>query len=208
MRHAPTVNCLVAAAFTALASCGGVQVPEDQLYRLAAPTPAPVTQTIAGALRVERPQIAAELGGDALVVAEGPVRIAQYRFHRWAGPLDSLLGEALVVGLQRARAFQQVLSSADVGHADVSLATRLLACQQRDHESTWSAELRVDARMTTRDGQILFQRELAATVPATSRNPEAVVIALSTALEQIVESLLAESQHALARGQLSPAPGR
>ena len=96
----------------ALAGCGAVELPEERFYRLECPRPQAAPEAFAGTLRVDRLTVAPHLRGDRLMVSEGAVLVRPYRFHRWAGPLESLVEDALVTGLQRSRAFESTILTA------------------------------------------------------------------------------------------------
>jgi ABC-type uncharacterized transport system auxiliary subunit len=182
-----------ALALAAAAACGSVEIPDEVFYRLQAPRPAAHSGGVAGALRLERLALAAHLVGDHLLVAEGPVALRPYRFHRWAGPPDELLGDALLTGLTRSGAFERVLGPADPGPALLRLSARVLDFQQQvTAEGEWAGRFCLEVQLLDAErDRLLLREELAAVVPARERRPEAVVAALSAAVERVVDPLRA-----------------
>lgn len=174
-----------------LAACGSVEVPPVHYYRLALSQPSAGSLPSAGVLRVADLRLHNNLSGDALMVADGPVRLQPWDLHRWIAPLDRMVTDALVLGLSRTRIFELVKGSGDPGGEDLWLQGRILDFQQRVMEEGSRAEVGLELWLTEGlGGRQLFRRELHADVPCPEENPEKVVAALSRALGHVQEQLL------------------
>ncbi|MEM7203841.1 MAG: ABC-type transport auxiliary lipoprotein family protein [Planctomycetota bacterium] len=194
-----------------LAACGIVEVPDERYYRLAYPRPAAGALQRGGALRVGRLALAAHLTGDRLLVAEGPVQLRPWRFHRWAGSLEALVGDTLVTGLVRSLAFRRVLTSADSGSADVELSGRVLEFQQEvDGDGAWFGRVVLDLQLVeSSTGAVLLREEFGSRVPIATRDPAGVVGALSEGIAEVVDQLLVRGAEVGAiGGGVEAGPGR
>lgn len=180
------LSCLVL-----LTGCGSVELPEQRSYRLDLPPPSGGELPRGGVLRVGEVALAADLGGDRLMLAEGPVAVRAYRHHRWAGPLERLVADAVVTGLERARCFRQVKSANARGGEDWLLTARVLEFHQAAHDGVWAGRATLDLQLVDGAGQLVFQRELSAATPMEGDDPEALVIALSRSVATILDAVVA-----------------
>jgi ABC-type uncharacterized transport system auxiliary subunit len=173
-----------------LGGCGGVAVREPERYRIAVP-PVPVAGvTGLGALRVADVEVVAELAGDHMQVADGPVRVMAYRGHRFAGSLDRLCADALVTGLRRSGAFAQVHSALAPGTADVELRARVLDFHQAPVDGGWGGLVTLDVQVFDLERRLLLATELTAATPLADPSPAALAVALSRSLEQVLVDLV------------------
>lgn len=196
------------ALLAVLGACSSVQVPEQHLYRLRLPDPPRAVETRRCVLRIGPLDLAADLGGDRLVVADGPVKVAHYRNHRWAGPLERLVADALLAGIARSRAFEQVKSDSERGGEDLLLTGRVLDFHQSVRDGRWVGDVALDVRIAAQDGGSVLHVELRRDAELESAEPEALVLALSSALEQVVDDLLGACVEAgLAAPPAVPRPG-
>jgi uncharacterized lipoprotein YmbA len=174
-----------------LVGCGSVKVPSETLYRLPAPRVVATGETLDSVLRVERLSLAANIAGDRLAVAEGPVRLQRYELHRWAGPLDGLVSDALVLGFVRSGGFREVKVARDPGGDDLVLSGTVLEFHEVREPGGSVGQLALDLRLVDRrTGRALFRAEFAQRVPAGAGGPEAAAQALSAGLGAIVAEVL------------------
>jgi uncharacterized lipoprotein YmbA len=170
-----------------LAACGSVAVPEQHYYRLVPPSPAGELLPRAGTLRVANVELAAELSGDRMLVADGPVRVAPFVHHHWAGPLDRLVADALVTGLRRAGWFERVKDLTTGGGEDWLITARVLDFHLAPgSDGEWVGLATIDLELVDQGGTLVFRDEFRRTTPTGGTEPEYVVEALSRSVESIV----------------------
>lgn len=174
-------------ALAALSGCGSVSVPEQCYYRLEPPAPTAATSPRAGSLRVSGLELAADLTGDRVMVAEDPVRVTPFVNHHWAGPLDQLLADAFVTGLRRAGWFERVKDPTAIGDEDWVLSGRVLDFQLAPGTNAeWVGLATIDLELLDAHGQLVFRHEFQRRAPAAGTSPEDVVRALSVSVGEIV----------------------
>jgi len=174
------------------AACGSVEVPVETFYRLPAPRPPQSSAPLPAVLRIDRLHLAANLAGDQLLVADGPVRMHRYQLHRWAGPVDELVSDALLLGLARSHGFTEVKGPGDGGAEDLLLSGTIVDfLQERRADATVVGRVTLELRLTdARSGREVFRAEFSETVPTTDSGPEAAAVALSAGLGRIVAAVL------------------
>jgi ABC-type uncharacterized transport system auxiliary subunit len=188
-----TVIALLAAC--ALAGCGSVTVPHETLYRLPLPRPPRAAEPLASVLRIERLSLAANVAGDRLAVADGPVALQRYELHRWAGPLDGLVLDALVIGFVRSGGFVEVKAPRDPGGDDLVLSGTILDFHEVREAAGAVGLVALDLRLVDRRSQReLFRSEFAQRVPAGAGGPEAAARALSQGLGAIVAEVVEQTR--------------
>jgi len=179
------------------ASCSTVELPSERFYRLAYPTPDELPAGRAGVLRIDRLELATHLRGDRIMVAEGPVSVRPYQYHRWAGPLEAMVEDVLVTGLERSRAFAEVKGPGARGGEQLVLSGRVLELQQQVEGGQWRARVLLDLQLVERSsGQVVFRDEFGSDVPVMNRHPESVVAGLSEGLARVVTSVVARAREA------------
>lgn len=186
--------------------CGSVKVPETFYYRLALPNPEPVAalQVPGPRLGIAELRLGADLAGDRMMVAGGPVAVQFFHYHRWAAPLDRMLEDALLVGLARRGRFGDVRRATLPGDCDYELAAQVLRFGVAAEADGWVADVLVAVRLARPDGGLLFRQEFASRLPIAAREPAAAVRALSRAVGEIGAAFEA---HCRAHGVFDPDPG-
>src|SRR5690606_6427104 len=193
----------------ALAACGSAELPQERWYRLQPPAPQAEVEGHAGVVRVGDLRLAGHLGGDRLLVALSPVRVAAYELHRWAGPLEQLLADALVSGLRRTGCFTRVKTGIDPGGEDLLLTGRVLDFQQApDADGGWCGLVTLDFELVDRDGMPLLQGEVQARTPLEAQGPEALVAALSRSVTEVIEGFVRRCAGAGVFGAAVAGPAR
>lgn len=170
--------------------CGAVEVPRTQFYRLQMPTPVGGELPRAGVLRVLDLQLANNLAGDCLLVADGPVRVQSLELHRWVAPLDRMVTDALVQELFRTQVFARVLGSGDAGSEQLTVGGRILDFHQQRDGGANKARVALQLWLLQGDQQLL-QQEFTAAAPLDTAAPEAAVKALSAALATVLDQFVA-----------------
>ncbi|MGE0142324.1 MAG: ABC-type transport auxiliary lipoprotein family protein [Planctomycetota bacterium] len=173
-----------------LAACGAVTVPEEFTYRLSSPQPDAPGGLVAGVLRVGDVDVVAELSGDRLVVADDGIRMRSWHHHRWAGPIDRLVGDAVVTGLVRSRRFLDVKSPSASGIEDLQLNVRVLDFHQVASPQGWRARATVELRLAHSDGRLAFQDEFRADTPLPDGQPATLAQGLGTSIATVVDGFL------------------
>ena len=186
-----------------LASCGSVVIPEEHYYRLALPelpvgtsvdTPVGMPGGSVEVLRVEGFELASTLRGDRLLVAESPVQLRAYEFHRWISSLDRLVRDVVTAVLTRSNAFREVKGPTDGPGETLLLSGRILDFHQVADRGAWAGKVRFHLRLATGfdtgEPRVLFQQEFTATVPMQGPSPAAAVVALSAATGRVIAGFL------------------
>lgn len=192
----------------ALAACSAVELPVTQFYRLDVPVPASAgPPRPCGVLRVLDLQLANNLAGDCLLVADGPVRVMQSELHRWVAPLDRLATDAVVRELARSRMFERVLGGGDPGQEQLTLGGRILDFHEQRGGAVPAARVTLELWLLSGERQLL-QREFGAERPLVAGGgPEALVQALSQAFGSVLDQFASEAATVLAAGA-EAVPGR
>lgn len=105
------------------AACRSVELPTERAYALAAPAPA-AGKAVVGTLRVDELQIGGGVDRDRPMVRRG-VGVELRDTDRWLGPLDRLVTDAFVQGLQRSGVAGLVKGPYDGGVEDLWLHGRI-----------------------------------------------------------------------------------
>ena len=173
-----------------LAGCGSVELPETAYYRLRLPPSAGGAALEGGRLGLHEIRVAPDLATDRLMVAHGPVRMRAYHYHQWSASLDRLISDALLTGLSRSGCFEDVFADGFSRDVDYLLDARVQAFHVEVDEGGWFGVAEFEFRVGTRDGQSLLRRELVSRQPAAAATPEAAVVALSSAVDALIDQLL------------------
>ena len=180
-----------------LGGCAGS--PEIHYYRLAPPQAAP-TNAASGQAQAPQVRVAIEyLSADAayddarIVYRKSPYRLDYYFYHRWSAPPSALVTDALRQSFQRSGRFAQV-SSGYTARTDAILSGRLVALEEIDVSPTqWKARLVLDLQLhRTRDGELLWSRQLEGEEPVEQLDPEGVAKSLSQLVHMMSEQLIDE----------------
>ncbi|MFO1053029.1 MAG: ABC-type transport auxiliary lipoprotein family protein [Planctomycetota bacterium] len=170
--------------------CGAVAVPEDFAYRLPAPQPRDDANFIGGVLRVGDVDVVAELAGDRLLVADAGTRLRAWQHHRWAGPLERMVSDALVTGLARTRRFAEVKSPSASGTEDFVITARVLDFHEVGDAQGWRARATIELHLVRQDGRLVFQDEFRADTPLASSDPGELACGLGHSIGTILDALI------------------
>lgn len=174
----------------ALASCGSVELPREQYWRLDLPATVASELPQKGVLRVADLQLGNSLSGDCLVVAAGPSKLETRDYDRWVAPLDRLVTDALVLGLGRTHLWALVKSASDGGTEDYTLNGRIVDFSEQVATATQPRMARAAFSfwVENREG-LLFADEFRTEVAIHEAGPAGTVQALSQAVQQIVDEV-------------------
>lgn len=174
--------CAILLIAVTLSACSlASRTPEIRYYTLAIPAdpPGPLPAPLqVGAFTVDPPYASARLA-----YRTSPYRLEYYTYHRWAAEPRIMVALAVRDALERA-----VVTGTG---APLELTGNVRRIEEVDRASGWSGELVLDVRIA-RAGSVVLDRVYAETEPAESRNPEAVVAALSRALHRILVRVCAD----------------
>jgi len=189
--------CVAAALLSACAS-----TPETHFYRLSAPTLTLAHQPVAGVLYVESFEADAVFSDDRVVYRTSPYKLDYYNYHRWTSPPAVHLTDYLRDAYARSGLFSRVVT-ASTPPPDAILSGRVTGFEEVDESaSVWLGRLELE--LTLSDAQstaVLWNQRFSESEPLAQRTPEGLAIALSTAMERIVQSsapALAEAMRAKA----------
>lgn len=122
------------AAQALLAACAQPPVPDDNFYRLQADAPAnPFAKPpLAGVLEIDEIVAEGQVGGRAILYAEGPRsgQLKEYHYHYWIEPPKTLLQDQIVAYLRQARAADQVVTRRLRVDRDYELAGKLVRLER------------------------------------------------------------------------------
>ena len=202
-------NALViaTACILALPICGCTgKVRYPNYYSLSIP-PVPPLETAAawqtGTLAVRRFETPAYLRQGRIVYRETPDQIGFYEYHRWATDPGAAISTAVVDSL-RANHWFSLVGPYDSGQRPDYLLTGRV---ERLDEIDYGRRVRVDARLSAeltnmRTGAVVWTGSANQTSNVDTRNVNAVVAEMDTAVQGSIQQLLAGMQEQLS----SPRP--
>lgn len=167
----------------AAAGCSAVKLPPERTFALRAPSP-PAGAAAAPTLRVDELLVASGVDRDRPMVRRGVV-VEMRDGDRWSCPLDRLLTDAFVLGLQRAGVAGLVKGPYDAGGEDLVLRGRFTEFAAVEGDGSLSAEVAGEIWLEAA-GVRRWTAALAASEPIADRDTAAIVDALSRALDAMI----------------------
>lgn len=139
-------------------------------------------------LRVERLSVAQPYDGRRIVYRPAPNEVAFWDFRQWAGPPSKMITSRVAELLDRSGLFEDIdtfpYSWKD---ADLVLKGAVLAFEEVDRENEWYGRIKLFLELRSREtGRTLWSSKIEVEKKASGRNPEALVLALSEALDEAV----------------------
>jgi uncharacterized lipoprotein YmbA len=174
---------LVVAGCAALVSCAST--PKSHYYSLNM-TPA---QALPGKynLDVDRLRTAEALTKHNLLARKSPTQLEYYASHEWIAAIDEIVTEKL----------EAEFGADQEGKATIAISGDILAFQQEDTENGADAyiKLTIEFRpaVSSRYANALLERTYENKVKAQNAEPNAIVVALGGALEQIAAKIVADA---------------
>ena len=170
----------------ALSACGSV--PPTHFYRLSPARAEPAGQPIAGVLAIQPLDADAVYTDDQILYRTGKTRVDFYGYHRWISPPAVQLSDYLRDALARSGLFKRVQSRVD-GGAEAALAGRLIAFDEVDvSESQWMGQIELELWLEdVRSGAAFWSNRYAVAEKISQRDPEGLALALSAAMQRVVD---------------------
>lgn len=209
MRHSLNLQrpliCAALLGLSAVASLslGCASSPEVRYYKLALPEAEANAEAPAPAVSIAIEYLTSDAAYDdeRIVYRQSPYRLDYYFYHRWSAPPSVLVTDALRQSFLDSGRFISV-TGGYTARTDVILSGRLVALEEVDkNEEDWSARLILDLQLhRTRDGELLWSKQLRRQQEVTTRSPEGVAEALSLAAHALSQELIQELEP-IARAQ-------
>lgn len=185
-----------AVAIALLAACTALQPPRAEvatLYLLEArPARTAAQPPRALVLAVETPHARAGYDTARMVYVRQPHKLEYYAKNRWVDTPARMLAPLLVQALAQSGAFNAVVQSSNRIGADLRLDTELVRLQQDFSTQPSRVQLSLRAQLIdTRSNRVLALRELEETEIAPSEDAYGGVMAANTALQRLLDQLVA-----------------
>lgn len=209
IRPSAVLPLLAVAAFSAgCIHLGGSEPPlEKRSFDIQPSLPGPVPPDADGAevLWVEPFGTDPALDRPEMVWRRGAVEAGAWERYLWARPPSEAVRAFVADALVRSGACAVVATEPRVLQPDYTLRGHLERFEEVDGEASWSGalELRV-VLVRLSDGEEILRRVYARSVPASARNPGAVVEALRTGLAAIASELSGDVKEALGAERDAP----
>jgi len=185
-----------------LTECGGV--PRVRYYTLATPALGESRpQGGAVSVRVRRLGVAEPYGDRRIVYRRSDTEVGFWELHRWAEPPDRMITARLAEELRASGLFEWVDSFPySARPVDFVLGGAVLAFEEVDREDGWYGRVELFLELR-RSGEAvpLWSERVRAERPAAAKSPEAVVEALSSALDEAFRQAISSMRGALERSR-------
>ena len=173
-----------------LTACAGT--PKTHFYTLhMAGQPAKPASPDAPVLVVE-PLTAEPLAADLhLVYRTSPYTVDFYAYHQWAVDPAEQVTHTLAEALRATGAFSQVYVAPAPVTGDLRLRGRLIELCEVDEGNQWYGQVTLDLTLfRSQTGEVVWHKRFTQRVLADSRNPEAVVKALSEGVGRVASEVV------------------
>lgn len=208
VRKIPAVVPLLAVLLAA--GCVRLTQPyvETTFYTLEYPPPVfSDLQPLPVTLRLERFAVSPVYDTDRIIYRDRAHTRNAYAYHRWRTRPGNLVRDLLLRDLTRSNLFQAVVADA-IGRSDYILTGIIEEILEWDGEGEFQAVLTVSISLLEGRGvndRVLLQRTFSARKPSASRDPHAVVEAMSQAMASISEHIVRDLHAAiLVHGRKTP----
>jgi hypothetical protein len=143
----------------------------------------------------------------ALASRPSPYRVEFYGFREWLAQPDRLLGEMLIRALVDSGCFAAVSSPPYAGPVDYELGGVLERLEELDRPEPepWAAGLGWRVALLDAQGNVLWRGRVDREQPSAARDPESVVAALASLVNDELDALVREV-HAAVRQHLDLRP--
>jgi ABC-type uncharacterized transport system auxiliary subunit len=200
MRFNALVVATVSILLLPICGCTG-KVRYPNYYSLSIP-PAPHLETAApwqtGTVAVRRFETPAYLRQGRIVYRETPDQIGFYEYHRWATDPGAAISTAVVDSLRANHWFSLVGSYNSEQRPDYLLTGRVERLDEIDYGGRVRVEARLSAELTNmRTGAVVWSGSANQTSNVDTRNVNAVVTEMNTAVQGSIQRLLAGMQEQL-----------
>jgi ABC-type uncharacterized transport system auxiliary subunit len=131
-----------------------------------------------------------------IVYSKAPGDIGFYEYHRWATDPGAAVTTALIESLRAQGVFSSAAPYAGIHSADYLLSGRLEKLEEVDYGGGVSVQAKLSAElMNLRTGSIVWSGDAAESSRVEGRDVNAVVAAMSHAMQKSINSLLTGMEH-------------
>lgn len=160
------------------------------------------------ALTVQRLTVRDPYGQSRLVYRPSTYEVRYYNYHRWATPPGERIADEITRYLRAAGLFSRVTAVSGAG-GDLVLGGVVRQLEEVDQGTgkgaRWLAAVSIDFWVARGVMEAPFwMRSYSVVKPAARRNPEAVVVALSQGVQEILAQLTADLRQAVAEAEARP----
>jgi ABC-type uncharacterized transport system auxiliary subunit len=208
MRRIQMTMVCCAAAFLALAGCGGsAKYPNYYTLDLPAPPDPPSTETAHATLAIREFRAPTYLRQGAIVYKTSPEQLGFYAYHRWATDPRDLVTNSVIERLRGSGVFAHVKAYDGSRDADYVLSGRLEKLEELDYEGGIKVQVAISAEMTSMaTGATIWSNAVSETGSVNQREVQAVVSEMSRTTQRAIEKLLRPMPAAVATSPRTGAP--
>jgi ABC-type uncharacterized transport system auxiliary subunit len=173
-------------------------LPQTHFYRLTPARTEAAREPMAGVLAIQPLEADSVYSDDQILYRTGPTRVDYYNYHRWISPPAIQLTDYLRDALTRSGLFRRVQSTLDP-NADAALAGRVVAFDEVDvSPAEWKGQVDLELELSdARTGAPFWSKRYAVSERIAERSPEGLAVALSAAMQRIVDASAPELANAM-----------
>lgn len=174
------------------ASTFNIPAPDIRDYRLSYDPPEVTGAPLPVVLQLARFRTAAIYAREAIVFRNGDYATGTYPYHRWVANPASMISDLLARDFSSSNLYRAVQQGASLLIADYELGADIEAIEERVVTGGCSAHLSLRVllfRTRVSDDQVMLRETYEADEPCATTGAEALVAAMSRALQQISERL-------------------
>jgi ABC-type uncharacterized transport system auxiliary subunit len=189
---------------TACVSSFKVPAPDIRDYRLEYPSPAIARPPLPVVLQIARFRSAAIYAREAIVYRESDYATGTYPYHRWVANPASMIADFLARDFSASGVYRAVQQGASLLIADYELGADIDEIEERVVRGGCSAHLSLRVllfRTRVSNDPIMLREAYSADEPCGATGPEALVGAMSRALQRISERVQVDVYDAIAGDQ-------
>ena len=197
MRKSKFLLAVAIALTVFIPGCAGIKYPSYHTLTMA-PELKPAVRGAHPALTVavQDFQTPAYLRQGRIVYSKAPGDIGFYEYHRWATDPGAAVTTAMIESLRAQRVFSSAAPYAGIHSADYLLSGRFEKLEEVDYGGGISVRAKLSAElMNLRTGAIVWSGNAAESSRVEGRDVDAVVTAMSHAMQKSINSLLAGMEH-------------
>ncbi len=186
-----TVFLKTAVCAALVSALGCASTPRTHFYTLHVALRNGPASSSNGPVLVVEPFSAEPLAADTrLVYRTSPYTVDFYTYHQWAVDPAEQVTHALVEVLRGSGRFSAVYVAPAATAGDLRLRGRVIELCEIDEGNQWYGQVTLDLTLLRNGaGEIVWHKRFSQRIPAASRNPEAVVKALSEGVKKIAEEI-------------------
>lgn len=183
---------------------GSIKVPAPDMhdYRLDYPPPVVSGTPLPVVLQLARFRTAAAYAREAIVYRRGDYETGTYPYHRWVANPSSMIADLLARDFSASGLYRAVQQGASLLLADYELGADIDEIEERIATGGCTAHLSMRVlffRTRAVESPVLLREAYVVDEPCTATGPEALVGAMSRALQQISERVQRDVYEAIVR---------